>query len=156
MRKRDEISDMGSCLNKAREDEWLFVLLGRDKAAPAAVRAWIDERLRIGKNKPTDAQIVEAEAWIEKAAKESGAAVPKRAAPEPLYSVDGGPAIGLMSLPVWNHPGYSIPRYRQEGDLFDGTAAMYPQSLRVGEECKLTHENQYGALMPAVTIRRVS
>lgn len=65
MRKRDELSDPRSCMSKARDDEWTFVLLGRDAAAPAAVRAWIDERLRLGKNVPGDAQIVEAEAWIE-------------------------------------------------------------------------------------------
>lgn len=65
MRKRDELSDPNSCLNKAREDEWLFVLLGRDAAAPAAVRAWIAERLRLGKNHVNDPQIVEARQWAD-------------------------------------------------------------------------------------------
>jgi hypothetical protein len=64
MRKRDELSDPKSCLSRARDDECLFVLLGRDVAAPAAVRAWIGERLRLGKNGREDAQIVEAEEWI--------------------------------------------------------------------------------------------
>jgi hypothetical protein len=63
MRKRDEMADPRSCLNKARDDEWLFVLLGRDPAAPAAVRAWIQERIRLGKNTPGDPQLVEAEGW---------------------------------------------------------------------------------------------
>jgi len=63
MRKKDELTSPSSCLNKAREDEWLFVLLGRDAAAPAAVRAWIEERVRLGKNTRTDPQIVEAIAW---------------------------------------------------------------------------------------------
>jgi len=73
MRKRDELTDPRSCMSRARDDEWTFVLLGRDKAAPVAVRAWIEERIRIGKNTREDAQIVEAEAWI--------AAVEKEAAP---------------------------------------------------------------------------
>jgi len=60
MRKRDELDDTDSCLNKARDDERLFVLLARDPAAPVAIRAWVAERVRLGKNKPDDAQIVEA------------------------------------------------------------------------------------------------
>lgn len=64
MRRRDELSDPASCLNRAKDDEWTFVLLGRDAAAPAAVRAWIEERVRLGKNCRTDAQIAEAEGWI--------------------------------------------------------------------------------------------
>ncbi len=64
MRKHDELTDPGSCLNRARDDEWLFVLLGRDAAAGAAVNAWIDERIRLGKNTRTDPQIVEALAWV--------------------------------------------------------------------------------------------
>src|ERR1700751_2402990 len=57
MIKRDEIEDEGSCFNKAQDGERLFVVLARDPAAPAAVRAWIAERIRLGKNKPDDAQI---------------------------------------------------------------------------------------------------
>jgi hypothetical protein len=64
MRKRDELTDPNSCMSRARDAEWTFVLLGRDVAATAAVRAWIRERIRLGKNQPTDAQIVEAEEWI--------------------------------------------------------------------------------------------
>lgn len=64
MRKQDELAVPTSCLNKAIETELLFVLLGRDKAAPAAVRAWIEERIRLDKNQRTDPQIVEAEQWI--------------------------------------------------------------------------------------------
>lgn len=65
MRKRDELVDPTSCLSRARDDEWTFVLLGRDIAAPAAVRAWIEERIRLRKNRRSDPQIVEAEQWIE-------------------------------------------------------------------------------------------
>lgn len=40
----------------------VFVLLSRDAAAPFAIRAWADERVRLGKNTETDPQIVEARA----------------------------------------------------------------------------------------------
>lgn len=64
MRKREELSQSDSCLNKAHDDEMLFVLLGRDPAAVVAVRAWIEERIRLGKNKRTDVKIADAEEWI--------------------------------------------------------------------------------------------
>lgn len=60
MRKRDELRFPDSCFNKATADEWLFVLRGRDPAAPLAIRTWASERIRLGKNKPTDPQITEA------------------------------------------------------------------------------------------------
>ena len=60
MRKRDELSDPNSCMNRAKELEWTFVLLGRDKAAPVAIRVWVTERVRLGKNSIGDAQIQEA------------------------------------------------------------------------------------------------
>ena len=50
MRKCDELVSDKSCLNKANDDEMLFVLLGRDPAAPAAIRAWVAERINLGKN----------------------------------------------------------------------------------------------------------
>ena len=61
MIKREELSNPNSCLSRARDDEMTFVLLGRDVAAPAAIRAWINERIRLGKNEDGDDQIVEAE-----------------------------------------------------------------------------------------------
>jgi hypothetical protein len=60
MLKSDEIEHTESCFNKARDDERLFVLLARDPAAPAAIRAWVAERVRLGKNHLLDDQIVEA------------------------------------------------------------------------------------------------
>lgn len=61
MRKWQEVDeDTDSCLQRAGECEMLFVLLSRDPAAPVAIRAWIEERIRIGKNQQNDAQIVEA------------------------------------------------------------------------------------------------
>lgn len=64
MRKRMEILDPHSCFNRARDGEWLFVLLGRDPAASTAVRAWIEERIRLQKNTREDAQVKDAEEWI--------------------------------------------------------------------------------------------
>lgn len=60
MLKRDEMANPDSCWNRAHDSERTFVLLGRDAAAPAAIRAWIDERIRLGKNQPGDAKLLEA------------------------------------------------------------------------------------------------
>lgn len=65
MRKSQELSDPTSCLNKARPNEMLFVLLGRDVSAVEAVRAWIDSRIAKGKNALDDPQIKEARQWID-------------------------------------------------------------------------------------------
>lgn len=40
MLKRDEISNLTSCLNKSSDDEPLFVLCARDPLAPEVVRMW--------------------------------------------------------------------------------------------------------------------
>lgn len=61
MRKVDELSNPNSCMSKAKPDEMTFVLLGRDAAAPVAIRAWIEERIRLGKNTRNDSQIIDAE-----------------------------------------------------------------------------------------------
>ena len=61
MRANLEKKRADSCINRALPDEMTFVLLGRDAAAPVAIRAWCDERVRSGKSKKTDPQIVEAE-----------------------------------------------------------------------------------------------
>jgi len=61
MLKHDEASDSESCWNRALDDEMVFVLLERDVAAPATIRAWIAERIRLGKNQPGDPQLTEAE-----------------------------------------------------------------------------------------------
>ena len=60
MKKMDEISKPGSCLLRAKMTEPLFVLMGRDVAAPATIRAWVQERLCRGKNQMKDPQITEA------------------------------------------------------------------------------------------------
>lgn len=60
MRKEQELSDPSSCLNKSKPGEMLFVLLGRDVAAPEAIRRWVNDRVSMGKNGFDDAQIIEA------------------------------------------------------------------------------------------------
>ena len=60
MLKYKEQTDDQSCWNKAFSSEMVFVLLERDAAAPAAIRAWIAERIRLGKNSPGDKQLFEA------------------------------------------------------------------------------------------------
>lgn len=53
-------SNPASCMSRARDDEMTFVLLGRDVAAPTAIRAWAAERVRLKKNSKDDEQIQEA------------------------------------------------------------------------------------------------
>ena len=60
MRKRDETTRKHTCLAHAHPQEMVFVLLSRDAAAPVAIRVWVAERLRLGKNTESDEQIVEA------------------------------------------------------------------------------------------------
>lgn len=74
MRKVQELADLDSCLNRAKDNELVFVLLARDRAAPIAVRSWIEERIRTGKNQRTDPQILEAELWISDVLKEQNSA----------------------------------------------------------------------------------
>lgn len=83
MRKWEELSRPDSCLLRAHTDEMTFVLLGRDIAAPATIRFWIGERLRLGKNRPDDAQLVEAEQCAQVMESERAAAGLSPAAPEP-------------------------------------------------------------------------
>lgn len=60
MIKREELTNPASCMSRAKDDEMTFVLLGRDAAAPAAIHAWVSERIRLGKNTVNDSQIIEA------------------------------------------------------------------------------------------------
>jgi hypothetical protein len=50
------------CYANAKDDEPMFVLLARDKAAPNTIRYWCHERVILGKNKADDPQIIEAQA----------------------------------------------------------------------------------------------
>jgi hypothetical protein len=65
MRKREELSNPNSCMNRAHLTEMTFVLLARDVAAPSAIREWCRLRCLHGKNKPGDEQIREALACAE-------------------------------------------------------------------------------------------
>jgi deoxycytidylate deaminase len=60
MRKKDELTKERTCMQSAHPNEMTFVLLSRDAAAPVAIRAWIEERIRLGKNERDDPQIIEA------------------------------------------------------------------------------------------------
>lgn len=60
MYKIAELTNPDSCLNRARDDEMVFVLLARDPAAPAAIREWCTKRWMLKKNESTDPQILEA------------------------------------------------------------------------------------------------
>jgi len=60
MRKLQEIESANSCLGRAKNDEMLFVLLGRDECAPVAIRTWCAARVSAGKNKWEDTQIQDA------------------------------------------------------------------------------------------------
>jgi hypothetical protein len=60
MKKKDELTNPRSCMSRAKDEEWTFVLLGRDEATPNTIRFWVNERINRGKNQPTDPQIIEA------------------------------------------------------------------------------------------------
>ena len=60
MIKSRELTDPSSCMNHATDSEMTFVLLARDIAAPATIRFWVAERLRLGKNNQYDGQVLEA------------------------------------------------------------------------------------------------
>lgn len=60
MLKSQELAFPNSCLNRARDDEHIFILLQRDVAAATAIRAWAAERVRLRKNLRSDAQIISA------------------------------------------------------------------------------------------------
>lgn len=63
MRKKDELENPNSCLSKAGMLEVMFNILSRDVAAPATVRFWCSERIRLRLNKPGDALLIDAEEW---------------------------------------------------------------------------------------------
>ena len=70
MRKKEELSRTNTCMAHAHPEEMVFVLLGRDVAAPTTIRAWVAERIRLGKNVATEKQITEALACAETMEKE--------------------------------------------------------------------------------------
>lgn len=60
MRKDEELRNPNSCLNRAKDDEIIFVLLERDASAPDIIRDWCRHRIASGKNKAQDREILEA------------------------------------------------------------------------------------------------
>lgn len=60
MIKSEELTNPQSCMSRAYPGEMTFVLLARDVTAPAVIRFWVAERVRLGKNKPNDPQVWEA------------------------------------------------------------------------------------------------
>lgn len=125
MRKRDELADPKSCMNRARDDEWTFVLLGRDLAAPAAVRAWIQERLILQKNKAGDPQIVEAEQWAMAVEAELGQPWPTTPAVESLAAMRASHANLLAALERavrWMDDRREVAEFVPE--IADGTNAV--------------------------------
>lgn len=60
MKKRDEISSPESCLNRADDDEDVFVLLGRDTSFAITVIFWCLHRVYSQRNTPYDHQILSA------------------------------------------------------------------------------------------------
>lgn len=49
-----------SCLNRAGDDEPVFVLRAKDAAAPQTIRSWALRRVELGLNNDSDEQITEA------------------------------------------------------------------------------------------------
>jgi hypothetical protein len=47
--------------NRAHTHDMVFVLMGKHPAAPAAIRAWIAESIRLGLNVAGDLEVTEAE-----------------------------------------------------------------------------------------------
>jgi hypothetical protein len=67
MTKLEEINDPRSCLNRAADDELVFVLRASDPAATVAVAAWMEARIALGENRPGDAKLQEAGHWLHNA-----------------------------------------------------------------------------------------
>lgn len=57
MKRCNELSDSDSCLNKAYDDEYIFVLLQRDIAMPDTIRFWCWKRIVNAKNNFDDDKI---------------------------------------------------------------------------------------------------
>lgn len=64
MIKSKEASDPKSCWNKATDNQLVFVLHDGDPAMIGTIRAWINERVRLGINKRDDPKILEAQKVI--------------------------------------------------------------------------------------------
>ena len=66
MTKSENLANPNSCWNKALDDEEVFILLARDRAAVVAISAWMEERHKLGLNSATDPQILSTAVSIQK------------------------------------------------------------------------------------------
>ncbi len=153
MRKKDELTREHTCMQHAHPNEMTFVLLSRDAAAPIAIRAWVAERLRLGKNVETDEQIIEAQAcaqtmelegrqWVESATalmevdretRAHSCTCPHGDAREPLPNHDRACPIRVNRLKRIA-PELVMQRLASalnNGDLVDGLQAALKEALRM-------------------------
>lgn len=65
MTKAEELANPNSCLNKAKDDEMLFILRAKDVCAPFAIAEWIRKRIEIRMNRWTDPKIQEANRCVD-------------------------------------------------------------------------------------------
>lgn len=86
MLKREELTLRGSCLNKARSDEPLFVLRANDPLAPQTVRHWATMAEGVHETE----KIVDALAWADQAEA-------FRREKEPKVAVNTGRISGTVS-----------------------------------------------------------
>lgn len=94
MLKHEEMSDPTSCLNKAADDEIIFVVLEQDDAAPDTIRFWVNKRIELGKNKPSDRKMTSALELADlieqrKAAVKRCSWCPQPDSPSPQHHPDG-------------------------------------------------------------------
>jgi hypothetical protein len=119
VRKREELTNPNSCLNRARDDEWVFSLLGRDPATPGTIRFWIRERIKLGKSKPGDPELVEAELQAQAILDEQGGGGPVK--PVRIFTGPDGfryvecPLCG-KTVAVTSYPDDARLRYGQHMD----------------------------------------
>lgn len=52
MKRLDELNQAGSCLNKAEDDEPIFVIRAKDPIGASTVRQWALEAERSGQHRP--------------------------------------------------------------------------------------------------------
>jgi hypothetical protein len=98
MLKRDELSNPNSCLNKAMNDEPIFVLRANDPCAPDTIRAWADlakDYHEDSKRKQARYDAVEMEKWLRRK--------PCLPLPKPAHSV----LVGRDSVTIEFHESKS-------------------------------------------------
>lgn len=100
MRKKDELTKEHTCMQHAHPEEMVFVLLSRDDASPVAIRAWVTERIRLGKNAMGDEQIVEAIACAQTMEEEGRKWVDHQALTRPTSQVECTICQGLGSIEI--------------------------------------------------------